>query len=400
MTSNWHIITGEYPPQQGGVSDYTELLAAGLAGEGHGVSIWCPECGGESPWREGVEVRRVRGGFSPAALFRLWGALSHEPGPRTLLVQYAPNALGLRGLNVFFCLWLLCRRFGSGDDVRVMFHEPFYYFARQPLRLNLLALAQRFMALLLLASSRVVYVSTTAWERLLRPLAWPRRLRSVWLPIPSTIPFIEDEGSVTRLRSELTTAADSSVIIGHFGTYGDHAVGTLSQVFTELLTARPDAVGLCLGGRSEEFVAAVLRSRPEFEGRLRATGHLSARDVSLHLQACDLVVQPYPDGVTSRRTSLMAALANGVAVVSNVGQLSEHVWDRSAGLMLSASPAADEIIRLAKELLGDPMRLGSLGPRARHFYLEHFHLAKTLAALKLCTEAVPEAEVACALEKA
>jgi hypothetical protein len=25
----WHIITGEYPPQPGGVSDYTRLVARG-----------------------------------------------------------------------------------------------------------------------------------------------------------------------------------------------------------------------------------------------------------------------------------------------------------------------------------------------------------------------------------
>ena len=54
MTTDWHVITGEYPPQRGGIGDYTELLAAGLAAEGHAVSVWCPECEGESPRREGV----------------------------------------------------------------------------------------------------------------------------------------------------------------------------------------------------------------------------------------------------------------------------------------------------------------------------------------------------------
>lgn len=400
MTINWHIITGEYPPQPGGISDYTELLAGGLAGEGHGVRVWCPECEGVSPRRDGVEARRVRGGFGPSGLLRLGRSLSREHGPRTLLVQYAPNALGMRGLNLFFCLWLMWRRLWSGDDVRVMFHEPFYYFARQPLRLNVLALVQRVMAVLLLASSRVVYVSTPAWERLLRPFAWRRRLRAVWLPIPSTIPFVKDEEGVSRLRAELTGAAGASAVIGHFGTYGDVAAGTLSRVFVELLAGRPEAVGLCLGERGEGFVAGVLRSHPELEGRLRATGRLSARDASLHLQACDLVLQPYPDGATSRRTSLMAALANGVAVVSNVGRLSERVWACPDGPALAPSPAVCEIISLGKELLGDPARLRALGGNARHFYLEHFQLARSLAALTLREEAAPEEGAACVPEKA
>ena len=38
----WHIITGEYPPKRGGVSDYTYLLARALAEAGEDVHIWTP----------------------------------------------------------------------------------------------------------------------------------------------------------------------------------------------------------------------------------------------------------------------------------------------------------------------------------------------------------------------
>ena len=37
-----HILTGEYPPQPGGVGDYCALVAAGVAAEGRGVHVWCP----------------------------------------------------------------------------------------------------------------------------------------------------------------------------------------------------------------------------------------------------------------------------------------------------------------------------------------------------------------------
>ena len=42
MTSELHIITPEYPPQPGGVSDYTAQVAEGLAQEGEEVHVWCP----------------------------------------------------------------------------------------------------------------------------------------------------------------------------------------------------------------------------------------------------------------------------------------------------------------------------------------------------------------------
>ena len=38
----WHIITGEYPPTIGGVSDYSQLVAEGLADAGDEVHVWCP----------------------------------------------------------------------------------------------------------------------------------------------------------------------------------------------------------------------------------------------------------------------------------------------------------------------------------------------------------------------
>src|SRR5688572_2254207 len=38
----WTIITGEYPPQSGGVSDYTCMLAHALAQDAEAVDVWCP----------------------------------------------------------------------------------------------------------------------------------------------------------------------------------------------------------------------------------------------------------------------------------------------------------------------------------------------------------------------
>ncbi len=40
---NWHLITCEYPPQFGGVSDYSGQVASGLRAAGADVSVWCAE---------------------------------------------------------------------------------------------------------------------------------------------------------------------------------------------------------------------------------------------------------------------------------------------------------------------------------------------------------------------
>ena len=36
----WHMITGEYPPQAGGVSDYSRVVARGLVAAGDAVHVY------------------------------------------------------------------------------------------------------------------------------------------------------------------------------------------------------------------------------------------------------------------------------------------------------------------------------------------------------------------------
>ena len=49
--SVWHIVTSEYPPDVGGVSDYTRQVAEGLARMGDEVHVWCPRAAEGPPLR-------------------------------------------------------------------------------------------------------------------------------------------------------------------------------------------------------------------------------------------------------------------------------------------------------------------------------------------------------------
>lgn len=395
MITTWHIITGEYPPQHGGVSDYTEQLAVGLAGKGCRVHVWCPGSDTEELHSQtaGIEVHRFGKDFFPGRLLRLGRLLDGFSQPRTLLVQYAPNAYGLRGLNIFFCWWLCWRAFFRRDDVRVMFHEPFFYFAWQRPQRNLLALGQRLMAVMLLASSRVAYISIPAWEKMLCPFMWLRRTKLKWLPIPATIPRVDDSKAVAAVRARYNNGREGKLLVAHFGTYGEHMTPALAKVFTELLQANPYAVGLCLGARGERFVKEVVAARPELEGRLLAPGFLSREEVSLHLQACDLAIQPYPDGASSRRTSLMAALYNATPTITTTGPLTETVWREALIVPLAQSHDTKEMVELALKYLREAELRRELGEREREFYLQHFALERSV---NLLLDDEAEAEVSSA----
>src|SRR5262249_37568110 len=100
--TTWVILTGEYPPQPGGVADYTRLLARGLAQAGDRVHVWSGPCSAPTPVDSGVHVHRLPGRFGPASLVQLHRELGRLPGPYRLLVQYVPHAFGMKAMNVPF----------------------------------------------------------------------------------------------------------------------------------------------------------------------------------------------------------------------------------------------------------------------------------------------------------
>jgi hypothetical protein len=116
----WHIVTSEYPPDVGGVSDYCAVVAAGLAAAGDEVHVWCgsgsripdprsPIPDPRSPIpdpRSRVHVHPVLGTFTPRDLRRADRLLDRFAAPRRLLVQWVPHGFGYRSLNVPFCAWI------------------------------------------------------------------------------------------------------------------------------------------------------------------------------------------------------------------------------------------------------------------------------------------------------
>ncbi len=316
-----HIFTGEYPPDPGGVADYTAIIASELAASGCDVHIWCP---GEptTPVSDGIIVHRLRGGFQPASLLALSRQLSRFAGPRQLLVQYVPHAFGMKSLNVPFCVWLWWRRVWHGDRVRVMFHEVCVPFVWRPIVWNVFAFVHRAMAFILLRAATQIDVSTPVWSRVLRGCGLGRRTANV-LPIPSTIPYVDNPVAVEVARNAILKGDAEAKIVGHFGTFGTLMTDLLTPILVGLLDAEPTVCVLFIGRGGEAFHQNFVAEHPQFAARITATGRLSAVEISIALQACDAMVQPYPDGASGRRTSLAATIANGVPSVSTIGPATE-----------------------------------------------------------------------------
>ncbi|MEO8563018.1 MAG: glycosyltransferase, partial [bacterium] len=116
----WCIVTCEYPPLAGGVSDHTRLLAEALAASGDAVDVWCPPAPAAPPPTPGVAVHVLPSHFGLDALRVLGRALRALPADTRVLVQYVPTGYGWRMMNVPFALLLFSLR-RRGFDLYV--HE-------------------------------------------------------------------------------------------------------------------------------------------------------------------------------------------------------------------------------------------------------------------------------------
>jgi glycosyltransferase involved in cell wall biosynthesis len=381
--SIWHIITCEYPPQSGGVSDYSYLVARELALAGDQVHVWGPGRSETSEQAKGVAVHAIMGTFSPKDLKATGRRLDGFTGPRHLLIQWVPHGYGYKSLNVGFCLWLVFRRAIAGDRLDWVVHEPFLPFKKGKWRQNAAAVLHRLMMVVILRTAWRVWLSTPAWEPMIRPFGLGRKQAYHWLPLPSNVPVAEDTGAGLMIHQQY---APNGVLIGHFGTFGAPITPLLAAAIPPLLRRVKQASMLLIGPGSLAFRDALAHQHPDLGLRLHAIGQLDARDarLSVHLSACDLMLQPFPDGVTSRRTSVMAALAHGRPTATTSGPLTEAFWSQSGAVFLAPVADPQALVEGAAQILEDPRRRVSLGEAGREFYWREFdmpHIVERLRAV-------------------
>lgn len=375
-TPPWHIITGEYDPAPGGVADYTRSIAAALARCGDEVHVWSPPPPGGLPLAAdpGVVLHPLPDGFGAAGLARLSAQFRAVPRPRRVLLQYVPQAFGFWGTNVAFCAWLRSLR---DTELWVMFHEvtvPWGPLLRW--KQNVVAAANRVMARLVIDRADRIFVSVLSWNPRLRAIS-ARSPRTTWLPVPSNVPVAVSEDQRQAARSRLGSGHGGR-IVGHFGN-NRHTANLVADAMRRLLLKDPRTIAVLIG-RGGEGIANDLLRDSALAGRVVATGPLDPPDLAAHLAACDVLLQPYGDGVSGRRTSLMAGLALGVPIVTNVGAQTEPMWLEVDAVALA--PSNDALALTAEAVLTDRALAERLRERGAALYREKFSIDRAVDTLR------------------
>ena len=370
-----HFLTPEYPPRNGGVANYTHQIATELSRGGETVHVWGPSGSVRQP-DSAIVVHPELGSFRPADLRRANVLLDEFPSPRRLVVQWVPHGFGQRAMNLPLCFWLW-RRSVAGDAIELIVHEPFVTFSGG-IRQRAVAAVQRAMTLLLLSAARRVWVTTRAWAPLLEPYLSGRCNTIEWLPVPSSLQSA-DTREVADVRPRYASA--EQCLIGHFGTYGTLVTSLLSDAILKIAAASPSARFVLIGSGGEAFRSALVAANGGLAGRVSATGTLNASELSAHVAACDVLLQPYPDGVTSRRTTAMAGLFARVPVVTTQGKLTERLWHEDAAVKLADVGDVPAMVQHVLQLIGDPAERRRQADAGRAFYDRWFDVRHTVAAL-------------------
>ena len=366
------LISAALPPRLDGIGDYTARLAVELAHENH-VTVWTGADGPVDPL-PGVTIRPSFQPLRPASCRRLCRAVQAEP-PDWLVLQYSPFSFGPRGFNLHLPLALRgLRRRCPGLRQAIMVHEPFV--PSTSLKFRMMATYQRLQLALLGRGADLVSFSVERWAARYRH--WFPGRRVAHLPVGSCIP---DTG-----RGEGAVPPTRGVTLGFFGTA--HASRLLDYTAAAASAVREAGHlrGVLYLGPDAAAVRGSLAGLP-----LETPGALPGPEVSCRLREIDLYLAPFVDGVSTRRTSLMAALQHGRAVLGTRGELTDSILARRHGSALVLTDAGDigRFAAAAVELAARRSERERLGEAAESLYRREFDWPVIAGRLRSLLEGEP-----------
>jgi glycosyltransferase involved in cell wall biosynthesis len=276
-------------------------------------------------------------------------------GHDVVLLQYNPFVYGRRGFapSLVRRLWKL-RLTRRRPQIVLYVHEPFV--PMRNWRWVLMGLWQRAQLLALRMSADVSLVTIQRWSELLR--GWPPWHTTVHLGNGSSLPARaqRDAGDCERL------------VVATLAAGNPHRRDDLVQRALDALASAGIAVELVVLGAGAPPASGLPRGIA-----VRRPGALDNDALAAELARVDVFLAPFADGVSTRRTSLMAALQHGLAVVGTDGRLTDNVL-RSAGDAIRLVPVddADGFATATLRLAEQPAERAALGAAAARLYEAEF----------------------------
>lgn len=344
------LVTGEFPPMQGGVGAFTQELARELALLDLDVWILTDEDAKPDHVRPRKRILQeplpLKGYARWLPFGRKWNwrdvgwlaDCAERYNFDVVNIQYQAAAYNMRSPAIHFApfrLRHLTRTVVTFHDLRTPYLFP-----------KAGSLREQVVRRMAKSADGVIVTNSADAARLEPVLATPPAL----IPIGSNIAVqAVDEDTRTQARADIGVGP-LDLLLGYFGFLNESkGADTLLEALAQL----DDRVHLVfIGGRTgasdpdnnaafyERLDAQI--ARLGLGDRVHWTGFVADAQVSTWLTAADLMVMPYRDGASLRRGTLMAVLAHGRPLITTTPQtpLPEFVHGENVWLVSADSPAA------------------------------------------------------------
>lgn len=309
------LVTGEFPPMQGGVGDYTREVARALRNLGHSVAVVTSAKG---TWHEdGLAVFPVVEKWD----WSCWGPVTqavHEFGAEVVHIQYQTAAYGMHpAINLLPLRFRLMRR---RPRLAFTYHDlrlPYLLPKAGPLRRWITFQPARW------CDAAIVTNVEDCGE--LSRAGLPFHLIPIGSNISTNLPPRYDR---VAWRAALGAGRDDTVLC-YFGFLNETKGGeVLVRALWELVSQNRAVKLAMIGGQvgdSDRTNVAYLESVKKLILDLHLsdyvvwTGFAGDEEVSAHFAASDIAVLPYRDGASYRRGSFLAVLSHGLPTVTTRG---------------------------------------------------------------------------------
>jgi glycosyltransferase involved in cell wall biosynthesis len=218
---------------------------------------------------------------------------------------------------------------------------------------------QRIQLMALKRLTDIGFASTEPWVG--RDKFGPRATRSQLLPVGSNLPDARSERSSQRHLLGLTAA---DVVLATFGTpHPSFLSGHVIQS-ANALSAHSPVTLLNLGA----LARPLLGLHPGV--RLVTPGEMPTHDLAATLATTDIYLAPFSDGVSTRRTTVAAALQHALPVVGTLSHSTGPLLRNAPGLVLAASDDPDGFVEAVLRLGRDAAERQHVAVQGRAFFEE------------------------------
>jgi glycosyltransferase involved in cell wall biosynthesis len=366
------IVSASYPPDRGGVSDHSALLAGYLAARGVSVRVCTTGgCGMVGPGEPGLLY--LRDTWSVCGARRIAQAVARE-APACLVFQYVPHMYGRAGVALGAALFPWFSRIRR-VPVITHFHEVCVPWSVHPLHF-LQALVHRIQAVVMTAGSRGVVFANRRVAEIMKP--WVRLLRRPCEVLPSgpTIPIVEVPGPrLAQVRSVWAHSGEALVVVYGLASRGkryDLALRALAK-----LRAGGSPVRLLMLGDQEAGDARYCQEvreetrRMGLEAAVTWSGPLPAAEITEILASANCMWNLQSGGLTARNATAACAFAVGLPVVAFGGRLLDSCFRDGENVILAPADA-EAFAAATQRLLSSPEVAAQLRRNGRALYEQSF----------------------------